>query len=170
YSRLNIKSIDIKLNDLNGVPFSLSEQRGKSVVLYFFRANSEDEEQLAKHRYFDQLVRKYESHKNIVFVAIDKTSAYDTDDSIRNKVRLGILKNYLEKYDLKFRVLLDDYHYNSKNSGLTYFRVADDYSSDWSSQFYLIDKKGMVRYKSYIIPGGFKGFSRDFSKSLKIID
>lgn len=169
YSKLNLKSINFTLNDLEGDQFSLAEHKGKSVILYFFNSKYTNPDQNARNGYFNQKAAEYKSNKNIVFVGIDRTPAFDSDETTREEMRLESLKSYLKHNNLNFRVLLDNYIYDPKNSGNTYFRVADEYSSDSSCQFYMIDRKGMVRYKSYIIPGGFNRFMRDFSGALKLI-
>lgn len=170
YSKIENKSIDFTLADLDGLPVSLSDYKGKTVVLYFFSPNYSNSARDSINAYFDAQARKAAARKDLVFLGIDRTAIFE-DDEVRSKtMRTAKLKEFVREKGYTFKILLDDFHYDPRSSANSYFRVSTSYTSTSLSQFFIIDKKGMVRYKSY--PSDQTSperFAREFTAALKLV-
>ncbi|WP_285058849.1 redoxin domain-containing protein [Pedobacter ginsengisoli] len=167
--RLDVKSIDFTLKDTNGNLFTLSEQRGKSVVLYFFTTKHTDTRKYYVNGYFNEIAAAHQSRSDLLFVGIDNTWIPEPDKNKREKMRLENVGKYLANRDFKFKVLMDDLHYDAANWEKSYFKTADIYSLKGTSQFYIIDKKGIVRYKSFINGGDPEDSALELSRALNSI-
>lgn len=159
YSKFNVPAIDFTLSDIKGNSFTLKKYLGKTVVLYFFDVKNTDNERDYSNTCFNTMA-KDKLYKDVVFVGIDKTRIFGGNQS-----RLQLITDYMDKHQFGFSVLLDTHHYNER-SFISYFDVAESYSSDDLSQFYVIDAKGMVRYKSFPYQGSSKNFKRELAKAI----
>ncbi|MES2827641.1 MAG: hypothetical protein V4687_05795 [Bacteroidota bacterium] len=170
FSMLNVKGRDFTLMDLNGQPVTYELGKGVAAVLYFFSPNASNPERVKFNAYFNEMALQYAGRKDVVFFGIDKTSIFDVDADKRLILRKQKLKEFINQYDFKFNILLDQMIYNSQTSNGTYFVVSDNYSSEYFSQFYMIDKEGIVRYKHFA-PGinTYEKLRREFSAALELI-
>jgi cytochrome oxidase Cu insertion factor (SCO1/SenC/PrrC family) len=169
YSKIKRKSIDFTLADLDGVPVSLTDYRNKTVVLYFFSPNYSSWGRDSINSYIDAQARKSAGKKDIVFLGIDRTPIFENDESRRKALRIAKLKEFVREKGYTFKILLDDFHFEPWNS-VNYFRVAADYTSDSTAQFFIIDKDGIVRYKSYPTDRTTpERFVREFTAALKFV-
>lgn len=164
YSKMNVAAPDFTLSNLKGNQVSLKNFKGKGIVLYFFSPNYPSSSRNEKDSIFNVMATTHGARKDLVFLGIDKTQIFEQDEVKREVIRTDKLKEFMMQRNYQFEVLLDKLNYNSKNSGFTYFSVADDYSSGDMSQFYIIDKAGMVKYKSY----GGTNFQRELKAALAL--
>ena len=149
YSKLNVAAPSFTLTDLKGEEVSSENLKGKGVVLYFFSPNYSNSVGDSRDSIFNATATTLINNKDLVFLGIDKTQIFEQDEIKREHIRTYKLKEFMTVKDYTFRVLLDKLNYNPKNTGLTYFSVADDFSSGDMGQFYIINKAGIVKYKSY---------------------
>jgi len=149
YSKLNVAAPSFTLTDLEGEEVSSENLKGKGVVLYFFSPNYSNSTISSRDSIFNALATKLSANKDLIFLGIDKTQIFEEDEIKREHIRTYKLKEFMTIKDYTFRVLLDKLNYNPKNTGLTYFSVSDDFSSGDMGQFYIINKAGIVKYKSY---------------------
>ena len=169
YSRLNLQPIDFVMDDLDGKSFKLSQHKGKTVVLYFFNSKYNQAAQLAWNNAFNKVYDEMKNRSDIVLVGIDLTPAFEADEAERTQSRMQTVSDFVKKEDYHFPVLVDKYHYDPRNSGHCYFLVSDTYSADLTGQFYVLDKKGVVRYKSYPVSNQTTAasFTREIKAALK---
>jgi tetratricopeptide (TPR) repeat protein len=170
YSKIKRKSIDFTLADLNGLPVSLADYKYKTVVLYFFSPNSIGWAGESINSCFDAQAKNAAGRRDIMFLGIDRTAIFENDESRRKALRMAKLKEFVSERGYTFKVLLDDFYFDPGRSA-SYFRVAADYTSDSFFQFFIIDKKGNVRYKSY--PNNQttpERFIREFTAALKFVE
>jgi tetratricopeptide (TPR) repeat protein len=171
YSKLNTKRIDFILKDVKGLPVSLSDYKGKTVVLYFFSPNYSNFQRDSTNSFINRQARLLSSRKDIVLLAIDQTSVFEADETKRRQIRIQKVNELFDQKNYSFTVLLDDYHYDPRNSGNCYFEVASAYTADSMCQFLIIDKKGIVRYKSYPTSETTpERFAREFTAALKFAE
>jgi peroxiredoxin len=149
YSKLNVAAPSFTLADLKGEEVSSENLKGKGIVLYFFSPNYSNSFGNSRDSIFNVMATKFSDNKDLIFLGIDKTQIFEQDEIKREHIRTYKLKEFMTIKDYTFRVLLDRLNYNPKNTGLTYFSVADDFSSGDMGQFYIINKAGIVKYKSY---------------------
>jgi peroxiredoxin len=149
YSKLNVAAPSFTLKDLKEDEVSSENLKGKGVVLYFFSPNYSNSFGSSRDSIFNAMATRFSDNKDLIFLGIDKTQIFEQDEIKREHIRTYKLKEFMTIKDYTFRVLLDRLNYNPKNTGLTYFSVADDYSSGDMGQFYIINKAGIVKYKSY---------------------
>ncbi|RZK09577.1 MAG: redoxin domain-containing protein [Flavobacterium sp.] len=149
YSKMNVVAPKFVLTNLNGDEVSSENLKGKGVVLYFFSPNYSNLIANSRDSIFNSMAIKNSDNKDLVFLGIDKTYIFEQDEIKREHIRTYKLKEFIAIKDYSFNILLDRLNYNPKNTGLSYYSVADDYSSGEIGQFYIIDKAGMVKYKSY---------------------
>ena len=149
YSKMNVVAPKFALTDLSGDEVSSENLKGKGIVLYFFSPNYSIQFENSRDSIFNAMSKKFSDDKDLVFLGVDKTQIFEQDEIKREHIRTYKLKEFMTLKDYTFTVLLDRLNYNPKDTGLTYFSVADDYSSGDMGQFYIIDKAGMVKYKSY---------------------
>lgn len=149
YSKMSVVAPKFVLTDLNGDEVSSENLSGKGVVLYFFSPNYSMQFENSRDSIFNAMATNFSYNKDLIFLGIDKTQIFEQDEIKREHIRTYKLKEFMTIKDYTFRVLLDRLNYNPKDTGLTYFSVADDYSSGDMGQFYIIDKAGIVKYKSY---------------------
>ena len=169
YSRLNLKSIDFAMDGMDGKAFKLSQYKGKTVVLYFFNSKYNQAAQLAWSNAFNKVYDEMKNRSDIVLVGIDQTPSFEADEVERTQSRMQTVSEFVKKEDYHFPVLVDKYHYDPRNSGHCYFLVSDTYSADSTGQFYVLDKKGSVKYKSYPISNRTTAasFTREIKAALK---
>ncbi|WP_457290250.1 peroxiredoxin family protein [Pedobacter sp. UYP24] len=170
FSMLNVRARDFTLKDMNDQPVTYKVGKGVAAVLYFFSPNDSNAEKEKFNAYFNEMAVRYAGRHDVVFYGVDKTSIFDADENKRLILRKQKIQEFRNQYDFKFNILLDDMIYNSKNSNGTYFIVSDNYSCEYRSQFYMIDKDGIVRYKQF--PPGidtYEKFEREFSAALNLI-
>jgi peroxiredoxin len=149
YSKLNVAAPSFTLADLKGEEVSSENLQGKGIVLYFFSPNYSNSFGNSRDSIFNVMATKFSDNKDLIFLGIDKTQIFEQDEVKREHIRTYKLKEFMALKDYTFNILLDRLNYNPKNTGLTYFSVADDYSSGDMGQFYIINKAGIVKYKSY---------------------
>jgi peroxiredoxin len=149
YSKLNVEAPSFTLTDLKGDEVSSENLQGKGIVLYFFSPNYSNSFGNSRDSIFNVMATKFSDNKDLIFLGIDKTQIFEQDEIKREHIRTYKLKEFMIIKDYTFRVLLDRLNYNPKNTGLTQFSVADDFSSGDMGQFYIINKAGIVKYKSY---------------------
>lgn len=170
YSKIKRKSIDFTLADLDGLPVSLADYKDKTVVLYFFSPNYSSWARDSINSYIDAQARKLAEKKGIMLLGIDRTPIFENDESRRKELRMDKLKEFVREKSYTFKVLLDDFQYDPGRS-VNYFRVATDYTSDSMAQFFIIDKDGIVRYKSYPTDRTTpERFAREFTAALKLVE
>jgi peroxiredoxin len=170
FSMLNVKGRDFTLKDLNGHPVTYQIGKGKAAVLYFFSPNYNSTERTKFTDYFNKMAARYAGRQDVVFLGIDKTQIFESDENKRSILRKQKLREFMEQYNYTFDVVLDEMVYNPKNSNGTYFVVSDNYSCEYLSQFYMVGKDGIVRYKHF--PPGIsttEKFEREFSAALNLI-
>jgi len=169
YSKYNLKSIDFTLDDIDGQRFKLSEHKGKTVVLYFFSSKYHQPVNLDWNNEFNKVYNELKNRNNMVLVGIDRTPAFDADEASRTQSRMQVITEFVKTAGYDFPVLVDKYHYDSKNSGHCYFLMSDTYSADSNGQFYVLDPKGLVRYKSYPISNATTAehFTKELRAALK---
>ncbi|MHA4896348.1 peroxiredoxin family protein [Pedobacter sp. PWIIR3] len=165
YSKLNLKSIDFELDGLDGKRFKLSEHKGKTIVLYFFSSKYNWPINLMWNKELNKVYNELKNRKDIVMVGIDRTPAYDADEVARTQTRIQAITEFVNKEGYQFPVLVDKYHYDPRNSGHCYFITSDTYSAGSIGQFYILDRKGLVRYRSY--PVSNKTTATSFTRELK---
>lgn len=170
YSKIKRKSIDFTLSDLDDLPVSLADYRNKTVVLYFFSPNYSSWARDSINSYIDAQARRSAGRKDIVFLGIDRTPIFENDESRRKALRMAKLKEFVREKGYTFKILLDDFQFDPGRS-VSYFRVATDYTSDSMAQFFVIDKGGLVRYKSYPTDRTTaERFAREFTAALKLVE
>lgn len=168
--KLNVPSIDFALKDIDNKPVTLSNYKGSPVVIYFFSVAEDSKQWNAFKVGFDNISKKYKNRKP-VFLLIDRSSVSQTDENSGRPLRIQKIKQFLTQNEVDNKILLDDFHQDTKQSNFSYYRVSDLYSSDSLGQFYVIDKDGMVRYKSFpYYPMNAHRFSRELSTALKLAD
>jgi hypothetical protein len=170
FSMLNVRGRDFTLKDMNDQPVTYNLGKGVAAVLYFFSPNHSNAERVKFNGFFNEMALRYAGRHDVVFYGVDKTSIFDADEDKRLVLRKQKIQEFLNQYDYKFNILLDQMIYNSKNSNGTYFVVSDNYSCEYLCQFYMIDKEGIVRYKHF--PVGidtYEKFEREFSAALDLI-
>ncbi len=170
FSMLNVRGRDFTLKDMNDQPVTYKLGKGVAAVLYFFSPNDSNAERTKFNAYFNEMALRYAGRHDVVFYGVDKTSIFDDDEGKRLILRKQKIQEFINQYDFKFNILLDQMIYNSKNSNGTYFVVSDNYSCEYLCQFYMIDKEGIVRYKHF--PPGistYEKFEREFSAALDLI-
>jgi peroxiredoxin len=169
YSKLNLKSIDFNLDGLDGQHFELSQHKGKTVVLYFFNSKYNSPVSLSWNNEFNKVYNEFKHKSDIVLVGIDRTPAFEADEAARTQSRMKIITEFVKSAGYNFPVLVDKYHYDPRNSGHCYFLMSDTYSADLHGQFYILDPKGLVRYKSYPVSNRTTAasFTRELRAALK---
>ncbi len=149
YGFLKGKAKDFKLADLSGRTFSLSENKGKRIVLYFVRAQYNQAFDLEWNREFNKLYQELNGKQNVILVGIDQTRLFEKDSISREANRLQLIRDLVAKENYSFPILMDTYHFDETNTGKCYFLTSDAYGAGLIGGFYLIDSNGMLRYKSY---------------------
>jgi peroxiredoxin len=170
FSMLNVRGRDFTLKDRNDQPVTYQTGKRKAAVLYFFSPNYNSAERTKFNEFFNKMAVRYAGRKDIVFLGIDKTQIFESDENKRSRLRKQKLREFMEQYNYKFDIVLDEMVYNPKNSNGTYFVVSDKYSCEYLCQFYMIGKDGIVRYKHF--PPGIstsEKFEREFSVALNLI-
>jgi len=170
FSMLNVKGRDFTLKNMNDQPVTYKLGKGVAAVLYFFSPNDGNAERTKFNAYFNEMALRYAGRHDVVFYGVDKTSIFDDDEDKRLILRKQKIHEFINQYDFKFNILLDQMIYNSKNSNGTYFVVSDNYSCEYLCQFYMIDKDGILRYKHF--PPGidtYEKLEREFSAALDLI-
>jgi alkyl hydroperoxide reductase subunit AhpC len=171
YSKVNTKRIDFALKNIKGLPVSLADYKGKTVVLYFFSPNYSNFQRDSTNSYINRQAGMFSLRKDIVLLGVDHTSVFEADEVKRSQIRIQKINELFSQRNYSFTVLLDDYHYDPRNSGNCYFEVASAYTADSMCQFLIIDKKGIVRYKSYPTSETTpERFAREFSAALKLVE
>jgi len=156
YNELDVTSINFKLNDIQGKPFVLSNLIGTSVVLYFFTVPTTARSAMS-NEYFNKVAAEYQFREDVVFVGIEKSYNQSIAEATGKAERLEKLKKYIERNRITYPVIQDQWIPGANAYG-GHFKLAEEYSVDGTSQFYIIDKKGTVRYKnsgSQYIPAYF---------------
>ena len=156
WGKPDVKSIDFTLKDLDGKPFTLSDHLGKTVVLYFFKTNLGSEYRYEMNTRFIEVAASQQSKKDILFVGIDRSSIYNSNEANKVPERIKRAKEYVAGEKSNFKILLDEL-VNEPEQKNSHFRVSHLYNSS-PGLFYIIDKKGMLRYRYYFdstsgIPG-----------------
>lgn len=169
WGRMDVKSINFTLKDLDGTSFTLSKQKGKAVVLYFLTTKHKGYREYLINGYFNETAIAYQSRKDVLFIGIDNTSVIEGDEDKRDKLRLERVKKYVDSRHFKFKVLLDELHYHPQLDH-PYFKVANNYSVTGLPQFYIIDKKGIVKYRAYINAGDPETTALELSRALNLIE
>ncbi|TSJ43676.1 TlpA family protein disulfide reductase [Mucilaginibacter corticis] len=164
YSKLNAPAVDFTLKALDGNMVSLSSFKGKTVVLYFFSSDFVDSLLSASIVGFNQFV-KANKDENTVFLAINETAVSDADEANGKPLRIQKLNEYMAANKFSFKVLLDDFKPNPIPNRGNYYVVADDYSANGGGQLYVIDKNGVVKYKSFVYPS----LTRALAASSKLV-
>jgi peroxiredoxin len=169
YSKLNLKSIDFNLDGLDGQHFKLSQHKGKTVVLYFFNSKYNQAVNLTWNNEFNKIYDELKNKSNIVLVGIDRTPAFEIEEAARTRSRMQVISDFVKTANYSFPVLVDRYHHDPRDSGNCYFFMSDTYSADSSGQFYIIDPKGVIKYKSYPISNRTTAerFTRELKAALK---
>ncbi|MES2426959.1 MAG: redoxin domain-containing protein [Bacteroidota bacterium] len=168
--KLDVKSIDFTLKDTDGKPVTLSSYKGWPVVLYFFSMDFNTPQRKAFNTAFNKIVAGH-AGRNTVFLGIDRTSVSETDEANGMQLRIEKVNNFLAQNNLNFKVLLDVFHRDPSSTARSYYAVADTYSSGDVCQFYVIDKTGIVRYKSFpYSPMPVDQFDRELTAALKLVE
>ncbi|WP_457287226.1 peroxiredoxin family protein [Pedobacter sp. UYP24] len=168
---INFKSINFSLPDIYGKNVTLSSLKGKTVMLYFFNTNKDNPELVdSLNSYFDRLAFEYKDTKDIVCLGIDVTASIYNEEKSSQEARVSFVKKWLKSRSYSYPVLFDKYHYDRYFSRNCYFQVADNYSSNDVGQFFILDKTGVVRYKSYppSINPNFERFKREVVLALSL--
>lgn len=145
-ANLDVASINFTMNDIQGNPFVLSNLIGKSVVLYFFSVPATARAAMS-NEYFNKVAAEYQSREDVVFVGIEKSYNQSIAEAAGKAERLEKLKKYIERNKLTYQVIQDQWIPGANAYG-GHFKLAEEYSVNGISQFYIIDKKGTVRYKN----------------------
>ncbi len=134
---------DIALNDQNGQPFRLSDQRGKVVMIFFGYTHCPDicPTTLAQFKQARQELGGQASAVRFVFITVDP----ERDTQQRMKTYLDSLDPTiigLTGTEAQLGPVWQKYGvYRQKQPGPT----PDNYSMDHSTQVYLVDQKGNLR-------------------------
>jgi hypothetical protein len=144
-----VKAIDFSLKDTNGKVVSLKDYKGKTVVLYFFYPWVDGEEFFRIYTFLGKQADFFKSRKDRILLAIDQTKVLGTDQARNTELRLSMINTLFKKIGSSFPVLLDNYNHIAAIPYFDrYLEVSADYGAKSPGQFFLIDRKGMVRYKS----------------------
>lgn len=169
YGKLNVPAINFSLQDINGKTISLTDFKGKPVILYFFSTYYNNTQRDDFNNYFNKIVKEY-SGSPVVFLAIDKGRVSEQDEANGRLLRIQRINEFLTKSNLSFKVLMDNYH-QDKNPNSNFYYTADNYSSGDVCQFYVIDKNRIVRYKSFpYTPMPMEQFEHELNAALKLVD
>ena len=125
-SLLGARAPDFRLADLDGVVHSLSDYRGRVIVVSFLATKCPISNQ------YDARIRTLAddyANKGVAFLAINSSS----DESI------GMIRAHAEKNQFDFPILKDE------NSA-----VADLYGAIRTPEVYVVDSKGVIRYHGRI--------------------
>ena len=167
YNRLDAISVNFTVKDIYGKAFSLDSLRGKSVILYFFNINGNRQSRDAND-YFNKVASEYQSRNDIVFVGIDNSYVTLLDEGANRIERSKLLKNYLERRNITYPVIEDQWISSSERNG-GHFKIATDYNVEGRSQFFIIDKNGIVIYKNTANQYISEYFYRELKAALKLI-
>jgi hypothetical protein len=166
----DVKAIDFSLSDLRGRTVSLKDYHGKNFVLYFFSPSADVEPEIEPY-----LVKKVDAIRStgkIELLGIDENVVLTSNKVRSNELRDSIGNAFFKKAGISFPLLLDTYVYKPELYWSDrYLDVSSDYGVRRSKVFFLIDKNGMVRYKSS--DGAFvslEQFRTEFSAALKLIE
>ncbi|HMI05040.1 MAG TPA: redoxin domain-containing protein [Pedobacter sp.] len=167
-----VRAIDFSLKDTNGKEVSLKDYKGKTVVLYFFYPWVDGEEFFQIYTFLGKQAEFFKSRKDMVLLGIDQTKVLGADQTRSTGLRLSTVNNLFKKIGISFPVLLDNYNHIADVPYYDrYLEVSADYGAKSPGQFFVIDQKGMVRYKSsfngYTTP---EGFAREFTTALKLVE
>jgi len=169
FGQFNVPCIDFTITGTDNKSVSLSVYKGKPIVLYFFSMDYNTPQQDAFNASFNKIVNAHQG-SNIVFLAIDKTSVSETDEVNGKPLRIQKVNKFLSDNGFNFKVLLDDFHRDPISTSGSYYAVSKLYSSDSSCQFYVIDKNGIVRYKSFpYSPMPVEQFTRELTAALRLV-
>jgi len=168
----NVKAIGFSLKDSNGKVVSLKDYKGKTVVLYFFYPWVDGEEFFQIYTFLGKQADFFKSGKDRILLAIDQTKVLGTNQTRNTELRLSMINTLFKKIGRSFPVLLDNYNHIAAIPYYDrYLEVSADYGAKSPGQFFVIDKKGMVRYKSslngYTTPDMF---AREFIAALKLAE
>ncbi len=134
---------DITLNDQNGQPFRLSDQRGRIVLIFFGYTHCPDicPTTLAQFKQARTQLGSQADQVRFVFITVDP----QRDTAERMKTYLAALDPTiigLSGSEADLTPVWSHYGvYRQKQAGPT----PDDYSMDHSTQVYLVDKQGNLR-------------------------
>lgn len=129
---VNTPAIDFSLKALDGNFIKLSELKGKVVVLDFWATWCGP--CLASFPFLQQSYEKYKSNPDVVILALN------TWENKEGAEREALVRKFMEEKKYTFRVLFDD-------------NAVSKYGVDGIPTKFIIDKKGMIRFKSV----GFEG-------------
>src|SRR5690606_6542120 len=115
-----------------------------------------------------KIVAEYQSKKDVVFVGIDRSHLNLSNEDRDQEERLKKLKNYIESRKVTHKVVLDEWIPRTDKRP-EHYRIANDYSVSGNSQFYVIDKDGIVKYKNSAIHADLDYFYRELKAALKLI-
>jgi peroxiredoxin len=167
-----VRAIDFSLKDVTGKEVSLKDYKGKTVVLYFFYPWVDGEDFFQIYTFLGKQADFFKSRKDRVLLGIDETKVFGTDQARSIELRWSAVNTLFKKIGVSFPVLFDNYnHIAAVPYYDRYLEVSADYGAKSPGQFFVIDKKGMVRYKSsfngYTTPDMF---AREFSAALKHVE
>ncbi|RYE52767.1 MAG: redoxin domain-containing protein [Sphingobacteriales bacterium] len=149
WGKVDIKSADFMLKDLDGKQFKLSDHLGKTVVLYFFKTRFGSEYRYEMVTKFIEVASSLESRKDVLFVGIDRSAVYDSNRIyLDEEQRIERVKQLMKGATSNLKVLLDE-AINDPQKQDFHYKVSRLYSLASPGLFYVIDGKGILRYKYY---------------------
>jgi thiol-disulfide isomerase/thioredoxin len=142
-SRISQPSIDFTLKDLNGLPITLSQLKGKVIIVDFWATWCGPCKM--SFPYLQKVFEKYQNNDDVKFLAVNSWERQkDYVDQLVNA------KKFIEENKYTFPVILDE---KSDDQ----FKVIGDYEVEGIPTKFIIDKKGDIAFKSI----GFDGPSME---------
>ena len=145
---LSVPAPQFTLKDLKGNSVSLSDLKGKTVILDFWATWCGPCK--ASFPGMQMMVNKYKDDPNVKFLFINSW------ERVENPLKNA--SDFIKKNNYNFHVLLDD-----KN------KVISDYDVAGIPTKFIIDKNGNIRFKSVGFDGSAEGLVEELSNMIEII-
>ncbi|KAB2845947.1 MAG: redoxin domain-containing protein [Melioribacteraceae bacterium] len=142
-------AVDFSLKDMDGKTVSLSDYKGKTVVLDFWATWCGP--CLKSFPGVKKAVEKYKDNESVKFLFVN------TWERVDNKLQNA--KDFISKNNYPFHVLMD-----------TENKVVADYKVDGIPTKFLIDKNGNIRFKSVGFSGNTDQIVTEISEMIKMIN
>ena len=128
------QALGFSLNDVNGVPYALSDYLGKTVLLSFWGTGCADCGDLVPGIYAQEIRERYGNPEDFVILGIDYYTPAD------------FLTQFIRQMKVEYPVLVDP-----KGEVFSAYRIADEFL------FIVIDPQGTIRYRERELEGDIYG-------------